>query len=111
MYDLDIEGFLEKLHAIQKLTNSELLVSNPCLELWHILHYTNHSAFITSVDSIRKLKEFCKDYKKGELSSRLKEKLTDRQSEAIKKAKGHTLYENPSTNIYLLLEELEKVKK
>ena len=36
MYDLDVDGMLEQL---QKIPNAELLVSNPCVELWFLLHY------------------------------------------------------------------------
>ena len=33
MYDLDVDGMLEQL---QKIPNAELLVSNPCVELWFL---------------------------------------------------------------------------
>ena len=35
MYDLDVDGVLEKLTSISEVT---LLISNPCVELWFLLH-------------------------------------------------------------------------
>lgn len=36
MFDLDVEGMLEHL---QKIPQATMLVSNPCVELWFLLHY------------------------------------------------------------------------
>lgn len=36
MFDLDVKGLLEHLQRIPQVT---LLVSNPCVELWFLLHY------------------------------------------------------------------------
>jgi hypothetical protein len=110
MYDIDVRGFLEKLQSIQKRIKSALLVSNPCFELWYVLHYGNHSAEITSENCFRKLLSLCSVYKKGHLPSKLKDKLEEKKSEAIRHAKKLILYENPSTSIYQFIEIMEKVK-
>ncbi|WP_335965091.1 RloB family protein [Galbibacter sp. PAP.153] len=41
MYDLDVPEILNRL---KKIETCELLVSNPCIELWFLLHYKNHTA-------------------------------------------------------------------
>lgn len=47
MFDLDVDGMLERL---QKIKDAILLVSNPCIELWFLLHYDYYcSALDTSV--------------------------------------------------------------
>jgi hypothetical protein len=115
MYDIDVDGFLSKLESIkkdlEKETPTEIIASNPCFELWYIYHYSNQTAEINTENCIKKLHKLCPDYKKGNLSFKLKEKLEKHQSDAIKKAKTQTCYKNPSTIVYLLINELEQVKK
>jgi hypothetical protein len=107
MYDIDVRGLLEKLQIIQKRMKSILLVSNPCFELWYVLHYGNHTAEITSENCFRKLVSLCSAYKKGFLPSKLKVKIEEKKGEAIRRAKKLKLYENPSTSIYQFIELLE----
>jgi hypothetical protein len=110
MYDIDVEGFLHKLQGIQRQLRSEILVSNPCFELWYILHYASHTAEITTENCVRKLESLCPSYKKGDLPSRLKEKLEEKTHVAIKHSKKLAPYNNPSTNIYNFIEMLEQIK-
>lgn len=63
MYDLDVNGMLEQL---QKIPNAELLVSNPCVELWFLLHYQEQKTGISSDKCIKKLQKFSSEYKKGD---------------------------------------------
>lgn len=60
MYDLDVDGMLEQL---QKIPNAELLVSNPCVELWFLLHYQEQKAEITSEKCVQKYQKVSKGYK------------------------------------------------
>jgi len=43
LYDLDAPKMLEKLQAIK---GTILLASNPCIELWYLLHYKEQKAAI-----------------------------------------------------------------
>ena len=52
MFDLDVEGMLENL---KKIPDAELLVSNPCVELWFLLHFREQTTSITSKQSTMKL--------------------------------------------------------
>jgi len=104
MFDLDVAGVLEHL---QKISDAELLVSNPCVELWFLLHYQEQKSKLTSKKCIQKLQSFTKDYKKGVLSEEEKNVLAANRDVAIKRAKLLEEYDNPSTTIYRLLELLK----
>ena len=104
MYDLDVDGMLEQL---QKIPNAELIVSNPCVELWFLLHYQEQKAEISSDKCIKKLQKVLKGYKKGTLSEEEKDVLAKNSELAAGRAKDMIEYENPSTSIYRLLEMLK----
>jgi hypothetical protein len=106
LYDLDRPEMLEKLQCIN---DAILLLSNPCIELWFILHICNHTAEVNSQQILEKLERICREYKKGIICGKLRNELASGEEKAIANAKKHTLYNNPSTSVYLLLEELNKV--
>ena len=104
MYDLDVDGILEHL---QKIPNAELLVSNPCIELWFLLHYQEQKAEITSEKCVQKYQKVSTQYKKGALSEEEKQVLAESKDIDIKRAKKLLEFNNPSTTIYRLLEMLK----
>lgn len=108
LYDLDVPEMLERLRAI---SNTILLASNPCFELWYILHYTNHSRAISSEECVGKFERLCHEYKKGKISCKLGAKLNEHKDKAMVRAKKLPLYENPSTSVYLLIDVLEEASK
>jgi len=107
MYDLDVDGLYEKVKSI----NGILLLSNPCLELWFLLHFGNQLRNISSKNCNRKLVQICKSYEKGIISSKLKEILIQQVSEATNRSKTLKLYHNPSSSIFRLIEKLEAAKR
>lgn len=107
LYDLDVREMLGKLQAIK---DTILLVSNPCIELWYVLHTCNHTAEANSAQCVAQLERICKGYKKGLICDKLKRELITGSKDACKRAKKLTLYNNPSTSIYRLIDELEKVE-
>lgn len=106
MYDLDVPEILEKLFSIK---DTILLVSNPCIELWYILHTCNHTAEATSQQCVAQLERICRGYRKGSICDKLRHELTTGEENASKRAKKLTLFNNPSTSVYLLFEELSKI--
>ena len=104
MYDLDVDGLLEHL---LKIPNAELLVSNPCIELWFLLHYQEQKVEITSEKCIQKLHKVTKGYRKGGLSEEEKKVLAENRELAVDRAKKQAEYHNPSTTVFKLLEKLE----
>jgi hypothetical protein len=106
LYDLDRSDVVERLTLIK---DGILLGSNPCIELWFILHTCNHTAEATSRQCVDQLQRICRGYEKGSLCSKLRTELSTGEDEAIKRAKKLKLFNNPSTSVYLLLEELRKI--
>lgn len=108
MYDADVPEVLERL---KKLKSINLLASNPSIELWFILHYKNQKAHITADACIKEISKRNKNtYKKGILDQKLRDRLNEKSMEAIKRAKQSLLFENPSTNIFELIEILEAIR-
>ena len=104
MYDLDVDGMLEHL---QKIPNAELLVSNPCIELWFLLHYQEQKLEISSDKCVQKYQKVSKEYRKGVLSEEEKKVFVENRELAVDRAKKLVGYQNPSTTIFKLLEELK----
>ncbi len=104
MYDLDVDGMLEQL---QKIPNAEPLVSNPCVELWFLLHYQDQKSEISSYQCIKKLQKVSKEYRKGTLSEEEKEVFDKNKELAVERAKALDVFNNPSTTIYRLLDLLK----
>jgi len=108
VYDADVPETLERLKNIPSVT---LITSNPAIELWFLLHYKNQKNPITENDCI---KELCKrnrnSYKKGIIDDALSKELNEKYNDACKRAKLLQNFNNPSTNMHLLIEVLEKVK-
>lgn len=107
MYDLDVPSVLDRL---RKIPGAILLCSNPCVELWLLLHYTEQRAEISSADCVGKLSRYIKQYKKGKLSTEDKEYLMQSVSIACKRAKQLKPHKNPSSSVYELIGDLEKLK-
>ena len=104
MFDLDVAGVLEHM---QKIPDAELIVSNPCVELWFLLHYQEQKTKLTSKKCLQKMQTSSKEYKKGVLSEDEKTVLAANRDVAIQRAKALKEYDNPSTTVYRLLELLK----
>ena len=106
MYDLDVPSVLERL---KKIPNTTLLCSNPCFELWLLLHATERKSEINSDEVVKELRKSAlvwKDYKKSQFT---KDQLTFLQTNttvAIDRAKKLHEFKNPSTSIYKFIEML-----
>jgi len=109
LYDADVK---EVLHRLRQIKNAKLLASNPCVEFWFLLHYKNQTAYITENECIRQLSNRNGNtYKKGFMDEMLQNRLEEKQMDACRRAERTVLYDNPSTNIYEFINELESVKK
>lgn len=103
MFDLDVEGMLEHLQKIPQVT---LLVSNPCVELWFLLHFQGVDKEITSDGCFRMLKTHSPQYEKGALTELEKRILVENMAKAIERAKRLEDYKNPSSSVYRLIEAM-----
>jgi hypothetical protein len=107
IYDFDIPEIDTKLRQIKNVT---LLLSNPCFELWYLLHYKSQSAELTSSRCLSELEKHIDGYKKGILNASLKEVLSTNKDEAIKRAESLKVEKNPSTSIYVLIKKLDAIR-
>ncbi|MCC5936523.1 MAG: RloB domain-containing protein [Lunatimonas sp.] len=108
LYDVDVEHILDK---IQSLSGVTLLLSNPTIELWFLLHYKNQKTSISSAECVRELSNFLHhSYKKGVLGVSMRKKLEEECHTACSRAKELPGFSNPSSNVYLFIESLENAK-
>jgi len=109
LYDADRPDVLNRLKQIK---DAVLLASNPSIELWFLLHYKNVTGEITSDRCIKEIANRTrKEYKKGFIDPILERKLKDNYQTASDRSKMTKVFDNPSSNVHIFLEELEKVKK
>lgn len=107
MFDLDVPGMLEHLC---KIKDAVLLLSNPCIEYWFLLHYRDASKELSSAECLRMLKGIDADYVKGAFSSAMKSVLIDAIEDAANRAKNKKAYSNPSSTVHLLIDEIIALK-
>ena len=108
MFDLDVPGMLERLHKIKEAV---LLLSNPCVEYWFLLHYKDTDKELSSAECLAMLRSIDADYAKGYFSTAMKKALIDAIEDAAKRAKSKEAYTNPSSTIHLLTDEIIAVKR
>lgn len=108
LYDLDVSGTLKHLLSLK---NTILLGSNPCIELWFLIHFQENNSYISASDCQRKLVVHEPNYKKGNIPQKLKDKFKEKQIKAVNRAKKHIKFSNPSSNIFEFIEILESEKK
>jgi hypothetical protein len=104
MFDLDVDGILERLN---KLKDTVLLVSNPCIEVWFLLHVENCKSEISSEECVKRLTSHFRKYKKGTLDDEEKAVLISNLTDAIFRAENLHEYDNPSSSIYRLIEAIK----
>ncbi len=107
MYDLDVPGTLDRLNNL----NGILLVSNPCIELWFLLHFRDQRANLSTANCLRALVQSSPHYEKGRLPDSLKRALIDCLNEAVQRSEQLNNFENPSTSVNQFIEHLELAKK
>lgn len=108
MYDLDVATMLDRLKKIPEAT---LLCSNPCFELWLLLHYTEQKSELNSQECVGKLSTYIKNYKKGLISSEDRKDLITNVLSAAARAERLVEYKNPSCTVSRLIRDLQKLKE
>ena len=84
VFDCDQHENIHEAFDQAKTNKFEVIFSNPCFELWYLLHYQDQRRHIERRDIIRELKNYLADYDKG--TEGLYLCLLDRQEGAIKRA-------------------------
>lgn len=110
IYDCDVSSVVEKLDSLAGVK----VLSNPCFELWYILHSKEHCRMVSSdvvIKSLMTSHSVWNGYNKGSLSREQFDYLMSHCDEAITRAKKLQWPANPSSNIYAFIEALENEKK
>lgn len=105
MYDMDVPAVNEKVMAC----NTELLLSNPCFEIWLLLHAKDQKTALNSDAVLRELKKGAavwNNYNKSVYTDTQKAFLRENLNDAITRAKNLRDFQNPSSRIYKLIEML-----
>lgn len=108
MFDLDVPGMLEHL---RKIKDAVLLLSNPCIEYWFVLHYKDTNKELSSAQCLAILRNIDTNYVKGSFSTAMKKVLINAVDDATKRARSKEAYTNPSSTIHLLSDEIIKSRK
>ena len=106
MYDMDVQAINEKIRKCK----AEMLLSNPCFEIWLLLHAKDQKAAIETDALIKELKKSApvwKNYSKSAFTDPQKSFLNDKTDVAVTRAKKLREFLNPSTGIYKLIEMLQ----
>jgi hypothetical protein len=106
IYDYDVPEIVDKLKKINKI---DVIFSNPCFELWYLLHCQNQTAELTTTACHSKLTNHIRDYKKGTLCDKLKTKLANNKNDAISRAMSLRSPDNPFTDVYRFIKELDSL--
>ena len=102
MYDMDVQTINEKLQKCK----AEMLLSNPCFEIWLLLHAKDQKTVIDTGSLIKELKKSApvwKNYSKSAFTDTQKSFLNDNTAVAVARAKELREFQNPSTGIYKLI--------
>lgn len=108
MFDLDVPGMLDRLKKIQDAT---LLLSNPCIEYWFLLHYVDVNREISSSECLALMRSKDPAYFKGEFSTAMKKVLIEDIEAAGDRAKTKKAYANPSSTVHMLTDNIINHKK
>lgn len=107
MYDMDVHAINEKLMKCK----AEMLLSNPCFEIWLLLHVKDRKTSIETDALIKELKNSAplwKNYSKSAFTDTQKAFLNSNTNEAVARARDLREFQNPSTGIYKLIEMLSR---
>lgn len=108
LYDLDVEGVLDRIQAIE---NAELLISNPCIELWFLLHFQNQTAPLNSGNCLKHLKNHISNYSKGAQRDSIMNEICNQVDLAVERANQLKSPDNPSTTVQVFIETIKELKE
>lgn len=111
VYDRDEHQKIEEVHVKARANSIEVAFSNPCFELWYLLHFKCHTAHIERGEVINELLMYIPKYEKGlkmfsilpqsRVALEHAEKLRERHENSYR-----TVDSNPSTTVDLLVKAL-----
>ena len=107
MYDMDVEEVNRRFGQCKAI----LLLSNPCVEQWFLLHAADNKEPMSSeavISALKNVDPIWTQYKKGTLTFPQQSFLWQNRGQAIIRAKVLEPLANPSSSVYIVLEKLEE---
>ena len=108
-----LEEAIQQAHA----NGIELAISNPCFELWLILHFRDHTAWLDNDEARRLRRQLDGSSNKGLLAARYMPFTADAARRAARLAKRHQQdgtafpHDNPSSGMHRLVAAVEPPSK
>lgn len=113
--DVDDHARLAEARRIAEAENVRLSVSNPCIELWLLLHFADHTAHLTTSQASRFIKKHLPNYDKHVRFEDVADGYPDavRRAESLDRRHADLGSEggNPSTGMYRLTERIREFGK
>jgi RloB-like protein len=115
VFDVDEHARSAEARQLAATGRIHLAVSNPCFELWLLLHFTERTAHATTAQVARLLRGHLPSYEKhvrfedvrhGYADAVLRSQALDRRHEEMNSIGG-----NPSTGVYRLTERIRRFGK
>jgi hypothetical protein len=115
VFDVDTHPRLTAARAAATEAGIHLAISNPCFELWLLLHFTPHAAHATPAGARRLIRNHLPEYDKHLRF----EDLADGYDDAVKRAEALDRHHaslgqeggNPSTGVHRLTERIREFGK
>ncbi|HYW06041.1 MAG TPA: RloB family protein [Longimicrobium sp.] len=115
VFDVDDHARLRAARELAERMDIGLAVSNPCFELWLILHFRDHGAHLTSKQAAVLLGKHMRDYRKHVRYEELSNGYVDAVARAAALEQRHseagTDGGNPSTRVHRLTERIRELGK
>ncbi len=112
VFDVDDHPHLHDARQQARANGVHLAVSNPCFELWALLHFQDHSAYLERRDARSRLKRHLPDYDKALPFERIHRGYSDAVSRAEelnrRREDAGDPGGNPSTGVYRLTERIRE---
>lgn len=113
LFDVDQHPFLKEARQQAQANGVNLAVSNPCFEIWLLLHFQDQTAYIERGDARRRLAAYLPNYDKtlpslDPFEDRFEEARARAQSLARKHEGDGTSYpqDNPSSDVWRLIDSI-----
>ena len=109
VYDCDVEAVRDKIVRL----DGTAILSNPCIELWFVLHAKDHRSHISSGTIVKHLQSshpIWNSYCKGKITPEQAGFLLSQRAEAAKRASTLSWPDNPSSNMTVFIDALESAK-
>ena len=115
VFDIDEHRLIPEAKQQAGANGIELAISNPCFELWALLHFRDQRAHIERGPLHHECKQYMPDYEKQLPSARLHPLCGDalrRASELDQWQRSRGCEgENPSTGVYRLMERIRSLRR